>query len=185
MATFLDVGLLNYFSSIYPFLFVLVLVYALLQKTKALGESIGTNATIAVAAALMTMLSQTLIDVINFMIPWFVVMIIFLVLVILVFQIFGAKESDLASAMKDKSVYWTLIGIALVIMVAAFGKVLGQSLTEASFQQGVDATNVTSGGGVATPSFESNIYATLFHPKVLGLIIMFAIAIFAVAFLSA
>ena len=184
MATFLDVGLLNYFSSIYPFLFVLVLVYALLQKTKALGDSIGTNATIAVAAALMTMLSQTLIDVINFMIPWFVVMIIFLVLVILVFQIFGAKESDLTSAMKDKSVYWTLIGIALVIMVAAFGKVLGQSLTEASFQTGENAVNVTE-GGVATPSFESNIYATLFHPKVLGLIIMFAVAIFAVAFLSA
>jgi heme/copper-type cytochrome/quinol oxidase subunit 2 len=184
MATFLDVGLLNYFSSIYPFLFVLVLVYALLQKTKALGESIGTNATVAVAAALMTMLSQTLIDVINFMIPWFVVMIIFLVLVILVFQLFGAKESDLTSAMKDKSVYWTLIGIALVIMVAAFGKVLGQSLTEASFQTGDNTVNVTE-GGVATPSFEANIYATLFHPKVLGLIIMFGIAIFAVAFLSA
>ncbi|MBI4980140.1 hypothetical protein HZC30_01115 [Candidatus Woesearchaeota archaeon] len=185
MATFLDVGLLNYFSSIYPFLFVLVLVYALLQKTKALGDSIGTNATIAVAAALMTMLSKTLIDVINFMIPWFVVVIIFLVLVILVFQIFGAKEADLTSAMKDKAVYWTLIGIALVIMVAAFGKVLGQSLTEVSFQQGVNATNVTGSGGVATSSFESNIYATLFHPKVLGLMIMFAIAIFAVAFLSA
>lgn len=187
MVTVLDIGLVNYFSAIYPVLLVFALVFALLQKTKVIGESMGINATIAVVAAFMTLLSKTLVDIINFMVPWFVVVIIFFVLMILSFMTFGAKETDIASALKDKTLQWTIIGIGILILVAAFGKVMGQTLTEQSFQAGVpgNATaTINAGTGVATPSFEQNIYATLFHPKVLGLIILFGVAIFAVAFLS-
>lgn len=185
MATVLDVGLLNYFSVIYPFLIVFAIVFALLQKTKVIGESMGINALLAVVMGILVVISKTATEMINFMAPWFVVVVIFLVLMLFVFQTMGAKDADIASAVKDKAVYWTLIGIALVILVAAFGKVLGQSLTEASVQSGEGALNVTGEGGVATGDFQQNVYATLFHPKVLGLMVLFAIAIFAVAFLSA
>ena len=101
---------------------------------------------------------------------------------------FGAKEADIASAVKDKTLQWTLIGIGIVIIVAALGNVLGQSLTEASFQgQTANGTAVVTPGGelsTASPSFQQNIYGIIFHPKVLGLVVLFAIAIFAVAFLS-
>jgi hypothetical protein len=134
------------------------------------------------------------------MVPWFAVVIIFLVLLVLVFMSLGAKEADLASAVKDKAVYWTLIGIALIIVGAGVGKVLGQSFTEASFQGGsssatatqigngtIPPSSINEGGYIntATPSFEQNIYGILFHPKVLGLIVLFAVVIFAVAFLTA
>lgn len=199
MATVLDLGLLNYFSVLYPVIIVWCIVFAILQKTGAIGKSAGINAVIAVAIAFMTLLSKTLVDFLNFIVPWFAVAIIFFVLLILIFQVFGAKDADFASAVKDKGVYWTLIGIAIVILVAGFGKVMGQSLTEAAYQpsttSGVTTINgttytlpdeVSSAGStdVAGKSFEGSATATLFHPKVLGLIILFAIAIFAVALLS-
>ena len=182
MATVLDLGLIQAFDVIFPVLLVFALVFAVLQKTKIIGESLGINSIIAVAAAFMILLSDTIVQIINFMVPWFVVAIIFFILMLLIFQIFGAGEADLASAVKDKSVYWAIIGVSIVILLAAFGHVLGQSFTELAFEEG---QNVTAGeGSVASSDFEGSVTATLFHPKVLGLVIIFIIAVFAVALLS-
>lgn len=182
MATFLDIGLLQYFDVIFTVLFVFAIVYALLKKTKILGESNSIIAIVAVAIAFLVLLSNTVVDMVKFMIPWFAVAIIFFILIILIFQTFGAGEKDIASALKDETLRWTIIGIAIVILVAAFGHVLGQSMTEAAYTSG-GAVNATDGSS-STASFEQNINAIIFNPKVLGLIILFAVAIFAIAFLS-
>ena len=184
MATVLDVGLLRSFDVIFPFLLVWALVFAILQKTKMLGDRLGLNVMVAVVVAFLVLLSDDAINIIKFIIPWFTIAIIFFILLLLIFQLFGAQDKDIFAALKgDRAITWVIIGVAIVIIFAAFGNVFGQKLTEAAFQQGT--VNVTEGGtGVATPSFQSNIYATLFHPKVLGMLILFAIAIFAVALLS-
>ena len=184
MATFLDVGLLRYFNVIFPFIFVWAIVFALFQKTKIIGDKVGVNSLIAVAVAFMVSLSDSAVQMINFMIPWFTIAIIFFLLLILVFQVFGAGEKDIFKALQgDKSITWVIIGVALVIALAAFSNVFGQQLTQAAFQGG-QSDNVTSSSGVASANFQSNIYATLFHPKVLGMVVLFAIAIFAIALLS-
>lgn len=182
MATFLDIGLLQYFDVIFTVLFVFAIVYALLKKTEILGHSNSIIAIVAVAMAFLVLLSNTVVDMVKFMIPWFAVAIIFFILVILIFQTFGAGEKDIASALKDETLRWTIIGVAIVILVAAFGHVLGQSMTEAAYTSG-GAVNATDGSS-STTSFEQNINAIIFNPKVLGLIILFAVAVFAIAFLS-
>ncbi len=197
MATILDLGLLQSFSSIFPVILIFAMVFAILQKTKAVGDSIGINSIIAVAISFMALLSDTIIKVINFMIPWFVVAIIFFLLLILLFQVFGAKESNIWDYVKnDRAVGWVIVGVAIIIVFAAFANVLGQQLTEASIQPSStsssmyssNTTNVysssTNSGGVATGNFQQNIYSTLFHPKVLGVLVLFTIAIFAVALLT-
>lgn len=183
MVTFLDIGLLKAFDLVYAFIFVWAIVFAVLQKTKVIGESAGINAIISVAAAFMVLLSGKVVEMINFMIPWFTVAIIFFLLVILVFQIFGLKEADVAHAAKDKGVYWTLIGVFILIVVASFSTVFGQSFLEAGAQvSGQPAAEEMP--GTTGKSFEQNVTATLFHPKVLGMIVLFAIAIMAVALLT-
>lgn len=181
MATFLDLGLIQYFSFIFPVLLVFAIVFSLLQKTAVIGRSIAINALIAVTISLMVLLSQAAIDIINFMLPWIAVVIIFFVLVILIFQTFGLNEKDWNVIVKDKTVYWAILGLLLIILIAAFGQVLGQSigpyLDEGSVPDG-------SSSSVATGNFETNVMATLFNPKVLGLIIIFTIMIFAVVLLS-
>jgi len=93
---------------------------------------------------------------------------------------FGADGKDVLGALKsEKSLQWVLIGIGLIIIIASFGNVLGQKfLVEGSPSvSGVDAT-------VAGNDFEQNVQATLFHPKIIGLLVLFAVLIFAVALLT-
>ncbi len=185
MATFLDVSLLQSVDAIFPALLVFAIVFAILNKTHALGKSIGLDAIIAIVAAFMVMLSRPLIELINYIIPWFVVAIIFFLLLLLIFRVFGAEDKDIFEYVKgDKAVGWVIIAICLVIVAAGLGKVFGQGLTEQAFDAGT-AGNVTyDENGVATQNFERSVTATLFHPKVLGVIIVFTIAIFAVALLT-
>ncbi|MBI1968466.1 hypothetical protein HYS49_01005 [Candidatus Woesearchaeota archaeon] len=182
MATIIDLGLLQLFDFIFPVLITFALVYALLQKTAIIGKSPGINATISIAAGLMILLSRTLVEVINFMVPWFVVALVFFTLLLLIFQMFGVKDASFEKAVKDPKLLYTIIGVGVIILLASFGHVLGQAFTEQSFQPGVAQINATT--GVATPSFEVNIWSTLFHPKILGFIVLFAIAVFTVALLT-
>ncbi len=178
MVSVLDLGLLQVVDFIFPFLLVWAFVFALLQKTKIVGEALAVNALIATAIGFTVLLSRTVIDLINFMIPWFAIAIIFFVLLLLLFMIMGYKD---VTAYTDPGVRWVLIAVGILIAFAAFGKVMGQSLLE----EGAQAEAVVEGAeGVATGGFQQNIYATLFHPKVLGLLVIFAIAVFTVALLS-
>ena len=178
MVSPLDLGILQLFDFIFPVLLVWAFVFALLQKTEVVGKSMGINAIIASATSLTILLSRTAIDLINFIIPWFAIAIIFFVLMVLLFMVMGAKD---VTAYKQTNVQWILIAVGILIVVAGFGKVLGQSVLEQSAQTG----DVVEGQeAVAGSDFQQNIYATLFHPKVLGLLVVFAIVVFTVALIS-
>lgn len=183
MATLIDIGLVQYFNVIFPFLFIVAVVYALLHKTKVIGDSVAINAVVSVVAAFAVILSDNAVKLINFIIPWFAVVVVFLVLLLLVFHTMGLKEEKLPEVIKDKTVYWALIGVAIVIIIAGLANVFGQSALEA--QESIGKTTVITSDGTSTPVFEQNIYAILFHPKILGMMVLFAIAIFAVVLLSA
>ncbi len=180
MVSILDTGLLQSFDFIFPVLLVWAFMFALLQKTKVIGEAMGINALIASAAALMVLLSRTVIDMINFMIPWFAIAIIFFIMMILLFMIMGAKD---ITAYKQSNIQWILIAVGILIIFSAFGKVMGQSLLEQAAQGG----EAQGEDGVAAPgdgSFQQNIFTTIFDPKVLGLLVIFAIVVFTVALMS-
>ena len=180
MATTLDLGLLNVVDFIFPFLLVWAFMFAMLQKTKIIGDAMVVNALIATVAGFTVLLSRTVVDLINFMIPWFAIAIIFFILLLLLFMIMGYKEIN---AYQDPGVRWVLIAVGILIAFAAFGKVLGQSLLDQG--QAIPTDEVIEGEeSVATGGFQQNIYATIFHPKVLGLLIVFAIAVFTVALMS-
>ncbi len=181
MATFLDIGLVGFFDTIFAVILVWTIVFAIFQKTKAVSEAIGINSVIAVAISFLVLISPNLVQVIKFAVPWFAILILFLVLILLLFQIFGF--SDLTKAINDTTVRWTLIGLGLVIIVAAIGNVFGQQLLEQA-PGGTAGVTPAGEGEVAGDSFQQNVYATLFHPKVIGMIILFLVAIFAIVFLS-
>ena len=55
MATFLDLGLLNYFAVIFPALIVFVIVYAVFEKFKLLGENKTLHAIIAISMSFLVL----------------------------------------------------------------------------------------------------------------------------------
>ena len=184
MATFLDVGLFQYFNVIFPVLLIFAIVFALLYKTKILGTNPTINGIVAISIALMSLLSTTMIKLVSFMAPWFVLMLVFIILLLLVFQTLGATEKDILGALKtEKIIGWTIAGVALVILMAGLGSIWGQKLTNLA-TPGDTVTIDANLSSSATANLETNLYSTFYNTKVLGLIFIFLISIFAVAFLA-
>lgn len=174
MATILDVGLLQYFSVVFPVILVFAIVYALLFKTKAIGDNPAINALIAIVAGLLMVLSEKALEILNFMIPWFAIAVIFLIMLIMLFKVFGLKDDSLTAVLKDKAVYWALILVALGIVGAAFANSFGQDIVDAG----------TGEGDAGANDALSNVIKILTNSKVLGFIVIIAIAVAAVFLLT-
>lgn len=178
MASVLDLGLLQYFGVIFPVLLIFVLVYAILQKTKFVSESMSINAIIAVCAAIMASLSDSVIQLIVFISPWFVLTFILVLLFLLVMKTFGTTDAQILDVVtRDAAVTWGMLGVAIVIIFAGFAVTFGQDL--------VDQSSAIDGDGTAAgDDFQSNIFETIFHPKILGVLVLFAICVMAIALLT-
>ncbi|MFH0978137.1 MAG: hypothetical protein V1837_02425 [Candidatus Woesearchaeota archaeon] len=178
MATPIDFGFLAKFGDIFPFLFVLIVVYAALVKIKVFGDNKTLNVLIALVLALITMLSRTAKDSIMLMAPWFVLFFFLLVFLSIAYMMFGAKTEDFYSVLKNYSsaIYWVL---AIVIMIW-----LGSITSVLSQQGGVGTTTTTTtvnaSGSVMSSNQQSAFWATLTHPKVLGLALILLIATFTI-----
>ena len=190
MATFLETGALNYFSIIFPALLVFVIVYALLEKTKILGENKGLHAIAAIVAAFLVMLSGDIVQIINFGAPWFVLVFVFLVLLLLIYRFMGATEADLTKVIRtDKPIQWTIFFIGLVIVIASISNIYGQRLLAQTEEYAV-GENITVAEAreiIAEEeglTYRSELYKTFFSPKILGLIFIFLVATFTIALLT-
>lgn len=180
--------LLGRFSLIFPFLFVLVVVYALLAKFKILGENAAVHGLVALMMAALFMFSKKAITIINIMAPWFVILFVFVIFILMSFMLFGFQEKDFLAAVKEGSygstiAYW-IIGIALVITLGAVSSVsfgggtAPQETGDASSSEAPTPGEVSSAGSGA-------FWATIFHPKVLGLLLILLISMFTLQKLAA
>ena len=115
----LNIAGLYFFMPVFSFLFVFLIVYAILLKTKLLGESKFVIALISFVIAIIFMSFSTA----NFstdqyvrtIVPWFAVL---LVSVFLVLVLAGLSTKDLGKIMTNKFA-WVVIAILIVIFVIA------------------------------------------------------------------
>ena len=188
MATFLDVSIVKSFSSIFTFLLVFVIVYGLLEMFKALGDKRQSlHALIAVVLGFMVALSKGVTVVLQTFIPWFTILILIIFFVLFAVKLFGISNDEIAGAFKKKSsiLTWILI-LTLVIVLFSLGSGFGQETLEQGQDEGTVVSEV-SGNETAptdTGSFSQNLYNTLYHPKILGLILVMLIVVFAMLFLT-
>ncbi len=183
MATPLDVGLLQKFDVIFPFLFVLVIVYALLARTKWLEDNKGIAFLISFVLAVMTLFSGIAVKTINRMAPWFVLLVIFVVLLLLAYQALGVKEESILNIVTGKTyggtiAYW-ILALMLMIAVGSLTSVVSEEKPFTELSAGENATQLAAGTGE-----QVGFWATLFHPKVLGLALILMIAMFTIQKLS-
>lgn len=180
----LDVALLEHFVIVFPFLLIWVIVFGILSATKTFGDNKGIHAIIGLALAFLFILSKDAVAVLNFASPWFVILFIFIIFTIMAFKAFGASDTDVMGVIRNKEFRYiaTWIGIlSVIIMVASLSNVHGQRLLE----EGEEGTTVQSGeGSVASGDFEENVWNTIFHPKVLGLILILLIASFTIRYMT-
>ncbi len=177
MATILDVGLLQYFVPAFVFFFVLVVVWALLEKTNFFGGNKFANLMIAFCLAVLFIVIPELTTIIALTTPWFVILFIFLLLIILVFLFMGVEASAIAKVFggDNPAVTWTILIVAFAIFGYAFTQVYGEQI------HAITAGEAVEGEETLTQS----IGAILFTPKILGMLFLMVIAALAVRFVSA
>ena len=175
-------GLLGSFGSLFPFLLVLVVVFAVLSKIKFPTKNASVHALIALIVAFMFMFSPKAVTALNIAAPWFIIFFLFGVFSIIAFMLFGATEGDIAKQlMKGTTLTNWLITITLIIVLGSLSYVTfgsgGQAAPAEGTQEGVQP-------GTASGTGSSAFWATLTHPKVLGLIAVLLIAMFTLRALS-
>ncbi len=198
MPTFLDLGLLKHVEIIFPFILVWVIVYSILQWRKVLGDNQSLNSIVAFVVALMTLFAPPVILIIKYMTPWFAMLLIFAVFMILFFRFFGVSEDAVANIFlkSEYSVvasYWILV-MSLLVLGLAIGQVFfsgtsvyvgeGEAVSPAESLitaiSGEDSADIS----VASGRGDVNFAATIFHPKVLGMLFVLVIASLAIKLLA-
>ena len=180
MATPLDVGLVKNFSIIFPFLLVLVVIYGVASFTKLFGDNKTMHALIALVLAISLMFSDTAREVINVMAPWFVLLFIFTVFMILAFKVFGTSNDDIMGVLKNKEfnyIIWWVVSIALVIGLGSLSYVTfgeGQTPEAAGLVGNVTYDGEVSGKGTNT------FFKVITHPKILGMALILLIGAFTI-----
>ncbi len=119
MANTLDITGLNFFMPVFSFIFVFVIVYAILLKTKLLGESKFINLTVSFIMAVVYMSLTSAELYVKTIIPWFVILFIMVFLSLLVAGL-STKELD---KMMTTRFAWVVVAILIIIFVVAAIKV--------------------------------------------------------------
>ena len=174
MATFLDIGLLQKFELVFPFLFVLVVVWGILSYSKFLGDNKTLHSILALLFAVVVLFSAQARAVINAISPWFVIIFIFVIFILISIKMFGISDDSITAGLKGdyQWVLWT-IGIigALVLIISVIDVNFWREDT--STVDSIEEGDIGENGGGA-------ILATLRNPNVLGLILLLLIATFAI-----
>ena len=184
MATVLDVTLFNFFSPALLFILVYATTYAIMEKLNFFGENNrGIHAIISFAISLLFLFSGAARAVLEFALPWYLILGFVGFNILIIMGLFGAGEKEFKAALTSDSriVTWTIV-LSVVILIFALSNAIGQFALEKT--QGNQTIIDTAGETTATDSFTKNLYRTLFHPKVLGMLALLLIAVFTILFLT-
>jgi len=189
----LNIELLQYFSPIILFVLVFVLIYAMFQWAKILGQHKGLHAIMALCIALfIAVFSDGARAMVSFAIPWFTVLAIFITLAIMLYKIFGATDDQVRSVLAGRpDIQWTLFVIIIIIILGAFANAYGQSQLKIKGAAG-NETTIAQGDNLGSPGtkdtasgdFNQNLGATFYHPRVLGMLLILIIAALAIGMLT-
>jgi hypothetical protein len=188
-------SLIEGFSRFLPALLVLLVMYAVFEYTKVFGTNHTLNVLISFVISVIILLSEPISLALSTMAPWFVILIIFIVFVIVVFKSMGVSDSQIMSVFAEyKMVVWIIIFLCIGIGIVGLGNVFGQELLDSTqgYVLNADGTYTTPEGsivrelpkGVDGGEYQSNVTSTLFHPTILSFVLIGLIAAFTVFFMT-
>ncbi len=172
MASLLDTGLLKQFDFLFPFLLVFLLVYVGLSRFEALKEKKGVAGLIAFLLALIALTSNFVVKVINKMAPFFIILIVFFIFLLIVYQAIGIKEDTITNVFTNSehsaNINNWILGIILIIGI-------GSAVAVFSEEEGFLGLTGEQGSDE-----EVSFWTSLLHPKMLGLILILLVGMLTV-----
>ena len=169
MATLLDTSIIELVLPIASIILICGIMFAILQKTKILGDSLNINAGISFVLALLLAVTPGALDLIRFITPWFVVLVVIAFAFLLIFLFMGVDTEHILDIAKNPIFHWTIIILGVIIIISGltgvFGPLFGQPTGE--------------GEGVGR-----EIQSSIFNVKILGLALILLIASQAIRLIS-
>jgi len=157
-----DLSALTFFAPIAAFLIVTLVVYAILAKTKVLGEAKGISIFIALVVASVFVAGAGALQFVQTIVPWFVILIISLVFVLATTGLIGKPAEGLL-----KGISWVfVIGMGVVFLVSfffVFSGGLASYLPGPGFGQDLDPQ-------------ATSILLFLYSPNVFGAVVLILIS---------
>ncbi|MBI2565318.1 hypothetical protein HYV79_05045 [Candidatus Woesearchaeota archaeon] len=176
MVTPLDLTGLKYFENLFTFLFVIVLTFVVLTRFDLFKEKNGFAALISLFLAVMTMLFPIAVRTLTLAAPWFVLVFLLSVLVLLCYSAFGVEQTKIMTILTDseysQAFAWWIIGISLIIIIGSVSKAISEQEGFLKLTQGERLEKL--------PPEEAGFFATILHPKMLGLILLLLVALFTI-----
>ena len=161
----MNVEILNYFRPVLSFIFIFVILFAILEKSKALGgDKHGLNGLVSFVVAFLVILTPGIIKLIEFMLGPFVVLFFFILFMVIIFLFMGVSSSDIGKFFSSSAMFSTMLVVSIIILIFAFSNVYGGAI------QGLTAGE----GGAA--GLGNTVGKILFNPKVLGATFLLLIA---------
>ncbi|MBI3032320.1 hypothetical protein HYY69_02495 [Candidatus Woesearchaeota archaeon] len=182
----INIELLQHFTPVLSFILVLVLIYAALQYTKALGANKIIHAILAIVVSFVVVLSPNITSIVMFAAPWFTILFILVIFALIGVKLFGVSDDSISSMMKNHAgLQWTFIIVIVIIILGALSTSFGQKQLELG-QAGEQLvlTKQDPGGSTATGNYQTNLQRTIYHPKVLGLLFVLIVAALTVRLMS-
>ncbi len=167
MATVLDFGIFSYFLPVLVFIFIFVILYALLEKTKVLGENSGMHALVAFIFSLFFVLVKPLRELITTVTPWFVIIFLLMVVILFAVMILGFKQENVTSYIgENPAITVTVIVIIAIIFFVSIGN---------TFPDAIGLPDEDADDNVI-----NQVRNVVFDPRVLGLFFILIVSYFVV-----
>jgi hypothetical protein len=183
----LDISLLGYFSPVLSFLLIWVLVYATLQYTKMLGENKIIHGAIAFLIGSFFLFAPEASGIVTFIAPWFAVLFIMSIFMIMGFKVFGATDGQIKGVITNWGpAQWSIGILGILIIIGGFSSVYGQQFLgfTGDDQPMIPSNQNPTAGSTASGDFEQNVAGVFFHPKILGTVFILIVVAVAIKMLS-
>lgn len=168
VATLLDPGIAEFLSPVIIFILIVTIFYAFLMKSKLFGDNKNFAAIIAFTIAFLFLFTAGTREVVQLFTPWFVLLFVAVLFVIMFFLFLGAKEETIIKEVVTTPTFVTFVVIALlVVILVSIGQVYGP----------VFAVNQQSG-------FWNAFKRLVFSPRALGMFFLLVVAAYTIRFLS-
>jgi hypothetical protein len=194
----IDLSLLGNFGFLFSFFIVLVLTHVVLGITNLFKDQKHLQTLLSFSIAFIILFATPALKLITFMTQWFAVFFVFVMFILIAIMMFGIKSEDITKYIKtpsdgsSSSVIIAIVVIASLILLSGIGLLFfsgDSSQTSQDLQQTANSSSTASPGSSAVQSVDSArgpqvLEATIFHPKVLGMIFILLFGMFTVQQLS-
>ena len=162
MATFLDVTVLENFSVVFVFLLAWLGGYAILLYIKILGQNQFVNIIISMLFAVFVVISPLATLIFKTIAPVAAVLMFLVIIVYAASGMFGDVKLESITSMK-----WVVLVILVVALIVGTASIVRENIDVP--ERGEDFSKVST---------------VIFHPNFLGMILIFAVAVFTIGLLT-